>query len=120
MWMIARGPGVFFKSVVIVVSDGQGRGLGPWWGPRELLWLILLALSGTPSLPFFPRPQPEPGVAMATSEEPISLVISMEQSVSWSCELTGKRSALLSPVSLQASPTSLRPFLKDSAAPPSR
>lgn len=78
---------MIFKRVVGLASDGQGRDLGPWQGPRALFWLILLVLSGTPSLPFFPRPQPEPGVAMATSEEPISLVISVVQSLAWSCEL---------------------------------
>lgn len=79
-----KGSGVIFKRVARLASDGQGRGLGPWQAPRVLLWLILLVLSGTPSLPFFPRPQLEPGVAMATSEEPISLVISMVQSLAWS------------------------------------
>lgn len=81
---------MIFKRVARLASDGLGRGLDPWQGPRALFWLILLVLSDTPSLPFFPRPQPEPGVAMATSEEPISLVISVVQSLAWSCELPAR------------------------------
>lgn len=76
----------------LVVGRGEGQG---WAMARgRLPWLIFLALPGASVpwaclslLPFFTRPQPEPGVAMATSEEPISLVMSMVQRLAWSSEL---------------------------------
>lgn len=111
---------MFFKRVVRVTSDGQGRGLGPWQGPRELLWLILLALSGRPSLPFFPRPQPGAWSCYGNFRGThfLSDIYGTESGLE--LRAAGKRSPPLSPVSLQALPSSQRPFLKDSAAPPSQ
>ena len=77
--------GEAFVRVAEVASGRQGRGPGQAQGRRPcFIWLALARHSRAldlpfPSLPFFARPQPEPGVAMATSEEPISLVISVVQ-----------------------------------------
>lgn len=112
------GWGLFQKWLEwLVVDRGEDwvwdRGLGSSLGLSPWCSYTLYCLS----FPAFPRPQPEPGVAMATSEEPISLVMSGRV---WTGALgaAGKRPLLLSPISLQTSSSSQRPFLRDSAAPP--
>ena len=70
------------------------------WGQVQrrrpcFIWLALTRRSHAldlpfPSLPFFARPQPEPGVAMATSEEPISLVMSVVHRLAWSLKLPAR------------------------------
>lgn len=86
--------GGMLVSVVVVARGGLGRGLGPGQGRKRLPdlsswhhWALLCPGLASPSMPFVTRPQPEPGVAMATSEEPISLVMPVVRSLAWSVVL---------------------------------
>lgn len=115
--------GAWWREAVLKVagmaSGRQGRGLGQGRLPC-FIWLALTRHSWAldslfPSLLSFARPQPKPGVAMATSEEPISLAVSVVQRLAWSSELPA-RGLLCCPRFLSnALPSSQRPFIRDSA-----